>query len=34
LFTAIEEQLGLRLAPRKQGVDVLIIDGAEKPGEN
>lgn len=34
LFAAIEEQLGLRLAPRKQGVDVLIIDGAERPGEN
>jgi uncharacterized protein (TIGR03435 family) len=30
LFTAIEEQLGLGLAPRQAGVDVLIIDGAEK----
>ena len=34
LFTAIEEQLGLRLAPRQQEVDVLMVDGAEKPGES
>jgi uncharacterized protein (TIGR03435 family) len=34
LFTAIQEQLGLKLEPKKGAVDVLIIDGAERPGEN
>jgi uncharacterized protein (TIGR03435 family) len=35
LFTAISEQLGLRLEARKGPVDVLVVDHAEKvPGEN
>jgi uncharacterized protein (TIGR03435 family) len=31
LFTALEEQLGLKLAPIKGSVDVLVIDHVEKP---
>jgi uncharacterized protein (TIGR03435 family) len=34
LFTAIQEQLGLRLIATKANVDVLVIDRAEKPSEN
>jgi len=34
LFTAVEEQLGLKLVAAKGPVDVLVIDGVEKPGEN
>jgi bla regulator protein blaR1 len=34
IFTAIEEQLGLRLESRKMPVDTLIIDRIEKPSEN
>ena len=30
LFTAIQQQLGLKLEARKSGVDVLIVDQAEK----
>jgi uncharacterized protein (TIGR03435 family) len=33
LFTAVQEQLGLKLDARKEPVDVLIIDHAEKPAE-
>src|SRR5262249_30556343 len=34
LFTAIQQQLGLRLEATKGSVDVLVIDRAEKPSEN
>ena len=34
LFTAIQEQLGLRLESTKAPVDVLVIDRAEKPSAN
>ena len=31
LFTAVEEQLGLKLEPSKERVDVLVIDSVERP---
>jgi uncharacterized protein (TIGR03435 family) len=34
LFTAIQEQLGLKLEATKAMVDVLVIDKAEKPSDN
>ncbi len=34
IFTAIQEQLGLRLESQKGPVEVLIIDHVEKPSEN
>jgi uncharacterized protein (TIGR03435 family) len=34
IFTAIQEQLGLRLVSTKGSVDVLIIDSAQKPTLN
>ena len=34
IFTAIQEQLGLRLDSRKGPVDMLIIESVEKPSEN
>jgi len=34
LFTAIQEQLGLRLEPIKTAIEVLVIGHVEKPSEN
>ena len=32
--SAIEQQLGLKLEPRKASMEVLVIDHIEKPAEN
>ena len=34
IFTAIQEQLGLRLRSQKRPVEILVIDHVEKPSEN
>ena len=34
VFTALSEQLGLRLRPEKSTVDVLVIDRVDRPTEN
>ena len=34
LFTAVEEQLGLKLEPGKSAIEVLVIDHAQKASEN
>ena len=34
IFTAVQEQLGLKLESEKGPVDILIIDHVEKPSEN
>ena len=34
LFTAVQEQLGLKLEPARAPVDILVIDHVERPSEN
>jgi uncharacterized protein (TIGR03435 family) len=34
LFTAIQEQIGLKLEPSKAMTDVLVVDKVERPGAN
>ncbi len=34
VFKALEEQLGLKLEARKQPVEVIVINRAERPGAN
>lgn len=34
IFTAIQEQLGLRLAASRAAVEVVVVDGLQRPGAN
>jgi uncharacterized protein (TIGR03435 family) len=34
IFTAVQEQLGLKLEPSTSPLDILVIDSAQKPSEN
>ncbi len=34
MSTAVQDQLGLRLEPRKAPIEILVIENAEKPSEN
>ena len=34
IFTAVQEQLGLRLVQQKANVEILVVDHVENPSEN
>jgi uncharacterized protein (TIGR03435 family) len=34
IFTAVQDQLGLKLESQKAGIEILVIDHVEKPSEN
>jgi uncharacterized protein (TIGR03435 family) len=34
IFTALRDQLGLRLEPRREPVEVIVVDGMERPSAN
>ena len=34
IFTAVQDQLGLRMQPGKASIQMMIIDRVEKPGDN
>jgi uncharacterized protein (TIGR03435 family) len=34
IFTAVQEQLGLRLVPQKTEIEILVVDHVEKPSGN
>jgi uncharacterized protein (TIGR03435 family) len=34
VFTAVQQQLGLKLEPQKGMIEVLVIDHVEKPSSN